>query len=159
MAQPLFGELINLMSATTPLYYDETTSLEDFLHELEYECHSLDGPSQWIEVIYCHLADETLEWTNNDEEMTKILYNAYHGVAIANDANKLNQLLEDRFVASLSYRVAILMGVKQAYQESIENYYIRVNTIFRHVGGRDRVIDQYSDLDHEQSCCLADTIY
>ena len=91
--------------------------------------------------------------------MIRILYNAYHGVAIVDDANKLNQLLEDRFVASLSYRVAILMKVKQEYHESIENYYVRVNTIFRHVESRDRVIDQYSNLDHEQSCCFADTIY
>ena len=140
-----------------PLTYDGITSLEDFLHELEYECHSLDGPSQWIEVIYCHLADEALEWANNDEEMAKILYNAYHDVATVGDADKLNQLLEDRFVASLSYRAAILMRVKQEYHESIENYYIRVNTSFRHVGGRDRVIGQY--LDYEQSCCLNDVIY
>ena len=159
MIQSLFDEFINFMSATIQLYFDEITNLENFLYELEYECHSLDDSSQWIKMIYCHLADETLEWANNDEKMTRIFYNAYHDVAIANDANKLNQFLENRFVASLSYRIAIFMKIKQAYQEFIENYYIRVNIIFRHVENRNRIIDQYSNLNHEQSCCFVDTIY
>ena len=148
---------INIM--TTQLYYDEITSLEKFLYELEYECHSLDDSNQWIKMIYCHLANETLEWANNDEKMIKIRYYAYYDDVIIDDANRLNQLLENRFVASLSYKVSILMRVKQEHHESIENYFVRVNTIFRHVENQDKVIDQYSNLDHEHSCCFNDIIY
>ena len=141
------------------LTYDGITSLEDFLHELAYDNHSLNrGPSQWIEAVCCRLEGEALEWANNEERVVRIRYYAYYDDATVDDADRLNQLFEDRFVASLSYRASILMGVKQEHHESIEDYYVRVNTIFRHVGGQDRVIGQYSDLDYEQSCCLVDTL-
>ena len=81
--------------------------------------------------------------------MIKIRYHAYYDVVIADDANNLYQFLENRFVASLSYRIVIFMKVKQEHHEFIENYYVRVKNIFRHVENRNKIIDQYSNLNHE----------
>ena len=92
-------------------------------------------------MTYCHFANETFEWTNNDEKIIKIFYNAYHNVVIANDANKLNQFFENRFDASLNYRIVIFIKIKQNFYESIENYYVRINIIFKHVENWNRIID------------------
>ena len=131
-----------------PLYYDGTASSKGFLYALECEYPSLN-PSQWIETIYCHLEGEALEWAKNDEQMTKIHFNAYHGFAIVRTVHHLYHLLEDRFATSLSSRVhKALKGIKQERHESIESYYTRVKTLFEHVGGRDKSINQYLDYEH-----------
>ena len=93
-------------------------------------------------------------------KMTRILYNAYHDVAIADDANKLNQFFENRFVASLNYRVFILRRVKQKRHEFIENYYTRVKILFEHLEEQNKSIDQNQNhyLDYEHDFCLYEVI-
>ena len=130
---------------TTQLTYDGTTSLEDFLHALQYQYY-LPSPSAWIKAVYCHLEGEALEWAKNDEEVVRIHYNAFHNVAIDRDGRRLYQLLNERFVTALNRRVdKALKGIKQERQESIEDYYERVKTLFEHVGGQDRSINQSQD--------------
>ena len=139
------------------LYYNGATSLSHFLHDLEYEYYSLLSSSAWIEAVYCHLTGEALEWAKNDEDVTRIHYNAYHGVAIDRDANQFLQLLNDRFATSLGSRFyKALKGVKQEHHEFIEDYYVRFKTIFEHVGGQDGVAGQH--LDDEQDYCLFEVI-
>ncbi|KAG7007188.1 hypothetical protein G7Y79_00011g030860 [Physcia stellaris] len=136
------------------LYYDGTTSLSHFLHELYDRCYP-QTPSAWIKAVYCRLAGEALEWAKKDEDVVRIYYNAYHNVAIDRDGRRLYQLLEIRFATPLHHRVdKALKEIKQGPHESIENYYTRVNTLFEHVGGQDRPIDVDKCLDHEHGSCL-----
>ena len=90
--------------------------------------------------------------------MIKIRYYAYYNDVIVDDANKLNQFFENRFVASLNYRIFIFMKIKQKHHEFIQNYYIRINNIFKHVENRNKIIDQHSNLNYEQNCCFVNTI-
>ena len=147
-----FSSRIVIMS-TTQLYYDETANLDHFLHVLNHECYSLLTLSAWIEAVYCHLIDETLEWAKNDENVTRIYYNVYHNAVIDRDERKLYQLLENRFAISLRYRVdKTLKKIKQKRHEFIESYYIRVKTLYEHVEDRNKSIDQY--LNYEHDFCL-----
>ena len=138
------------------LYYDEIISLKNFLHALEYQyfSHSLNA-NQWIETIYCHLENETLEWVKNNEQMIRIYFNARHDFAIARMMKHLYQLLENRFAISLSSRVdKALQKIKQKRQKFIENYYTRVNTLFEHVEDQNKSIDVDKCLDYEHDFCL-----
>ena len=145
---------------TFQFIYDEIINLKNFLHVLEYQYffHSLNA-NQWIETIYCHFEDATFEWAKNDEQMIKIYFNARHDFAIARMMKHLYQFFENRFAISLSHRVdKTIKKIKQQRHEFIEDYYERVKILFKHVENRNRVINQYSNLDYEQSCCLVDTI-
>lgn len=140
------------------LYYDEITSLIDFLHALKYQYYSQIS-SAWIEAIYCHLIDEALEWAKNDENVIRIHYNAYHNVAMNRDERRLHQLLNERFSTSLRFRVdKAFKEIKQKRHEFIEDYYERVKTLFEHLEDQNKSIDQNHYLDYEHDFCLYEVI-